>query len=117
MKNSPWLPWDAIPRVADYISDPSAPQTSVSTLSGLIAVDFASILLYVVCCGQMGAVSRICKALKFSGKLLTYAGTKDKRAVTSQWCTVKQKSVEELRKFNRPLGTFQARIRNAGMVP
>lgn len=56
---------------------------------------------------QMGAVSRMCKYFHVPGKVLGYAGTKDKRAVTSQWCTVKRKTIEELRNFNRPLGSFQ----------
>lgn len=55
----------------------------------------------------MGAVSRMCKHLRFSSKVVGYAGTKDKRGVTAQWCTVKRKSIEELRSFNRPLGAFQ----------
>lgn len=49
----------------------------------------------------------MCKHLRFSSKVVGYAGTKDKRGVTSQWCTVKRKSIEELRTFNRPLGAFQ----------
>lgn len=56
---------------------------------------------------KMGAVSRLCKHFRFSGKNVGYAGTKDKRGVTSQWCTVKRKKIEELRTFNRPLGAFQ----------
>ena len=47
------------------------------------------------------------KHFRFSGKIVGYAGTKDKRGVTSQWCTVKRKTIEELRTFNRPLGSFQ----------
>ncbi|CAM9509268.1 unnamed protein product [Discosporangium mesarthrocarpum] len=42
--------------------------------------------------------------MRIPNKLLTYAGTKDKRAVTSQWCTVKRRGKEELQAFNRPLG-------------
>ena len=49
----------------------------------------------------------MCKHFRFSGKIVGYAGTKDKRGVTSQWCTVKKKSIEELRTFNRPLGAHQ----------
>lgn len=49
----------------------------------------------------------MCKHLRFSGKLVGYAGTKDKRGVTSQWCTVKRKAIEDLRTFNRPLGAHQ----------
>lgn len=58
----------------------------------------------------MGAVSRICKNFRFPSKIVGYAGTKDKRGVTSQWCTVKKKSIEELRTFNRPLGSFHVRV-------
>lgn len=59
----------------------------------------------------MGAVSRMSKHFRFSGKIVGYAGTKDKRGVTSQWCTVKRKTIEELRTFNRPLGSFQVSCR------
>lgn len=47
------------------------------------------------------------KHFRFSNKIVGYAGTKDKRGVTAQWCTVKKKSIEELRTFNRPLGAHQ----------
>lgn len=57
----------------------------------------------------MGAVSRMSKHFRFSGKIVGYAGTKDKRGVTAQWCTVRKKSIEELRTFNRPLGAHQVR--------
>ena len=60
---------------------------------------------------QMGAVARMSKHFRFSGKIVGYAGTKDKRGVTSQWCTVKRKTIEELRTFNRPLGSFQVSCR------
>lgn len=68
-----------------------------------ICVYHVTFVFYV----QMGAVTRMCKHLRFSSKVVGYAGTKDKRGVTSQWCTVKRKSIEELRSFNRPLGAFQ----------
>lgn len=54
----------------------------------------------------MSAVSRLCKYLKIPTKVLGYAGTKDKRAITAQWCTAKRKTQEEVMAFNRPLGSF-----------
>ncbi|CAM9851642.1 unnamed protein product [Ectocarpus sp. 6 AP-2014] len=69
--------------------------------------EFCRFVLYKENSDTMGAVSRICKHLRFSSKVVGYAGTKDKRGVTAQWCTVKRKSIEELRSFNRPLGAFQ----------
>ncbi|CAN0520914.1 unnamed protein product, partial [Ectocarpus sp. 12 AP-2014] len=69
--------------------------------------EFCRFVLYKENNDTMGAVSRICKHLRFSSKVVGYAGTKDKRGVTAQWCTVKRKSIEELRSFNRPLGAFQ----------
>ncbi|CAM9677210.1 unnamed protein product [Ectocarpus fasciculatus] len=69
--------------------------------------EFCRFVLYKENNDTMGAVSRMCKHLRFSSKVVGYAGTKDKRGVTAQWCTVKRKSIEELRSFNRPLGAFQ----------
>ncbi|CAM9768313.1 unnamed protein product, partial [Hapterophycus canaliculatus] len=68
--------------------------------------EYCRFVLYKENSDTMGAVSRFCKHFRFPSKIVGYAGTKDKRGVTSQWCTVRKKSIEELRTFNRPLGSF-----------
>eukprot|EP00752_Nemacystus_decipiens_P003898 g3578.t3 len=69
--------------------------------------EYCRFVLYKENSDTMGAVSRMSKHFRFSGRIVGYAGTKDKRGVTSQWCTVRKKSIEELRTFNRPLGAHQ----------
>ncbi|CAM9658362.1 unnamed protein product [Chrysoparadoxa australica] len=44
----------------------------------------------------MRSAGKLCKALSLKRGFLSYAGTKDKRGVTSQWCTIYKKSIEQV---------------------
>ena len=46
---------------------------------------------------------------------LGYAGTKDKRACTTQWCTVYRRRAEELASLNRFFNDSAARADERGM--
>lgn len=59
----------------------------------------------------MEAAMRIAEALRMKPSMLTYAGTKDRRAITSQWFSIKKVEPEILaakckRLYNISIGNF-----------
>lgn len=53
----------------------------------------------------MNAINTIAKTLRIKATKISYSGTKDKRAITVQWCTVHRKRPYELMRLNQ-LQTF-----------
>ena len=69
--------------------------------------------------GTMDAVAALARLLKRRAKDVGYAGTKDKRAVTTQWCTCARLSRERLAQLNRaggPLDRMGVRVGNCAYV-
>ena len=61
----------------------------------------------------MSAVNTIAKHLKIKPQSILYAGTKDKRAVTAQWCSVyKKRSAKRSRSFSLIYGIFSRQTPN-----
>lgn len=82
--------------------------------------DFLQFVLYKRNLETNSVMSQLAKAMGVNVSAFSYAGTKDKRGLTTQFCTIYRGSMERLEMLNRAgreLETFNFVVGNAAYVP
>ncbi|KAF1329839.1 tRNA pseudouridine synthase d, partial [Globisporangium splendens] len=82
--------------------------------------DYLQFVLYKRNMETNSVMSQLAKAMNVNVSAFSYAGTKDKRGITTQLCTIYRGSVERLEMLNRTgrdLETFNFLVGNAKYVP
>lgn len=82
--------------------------------------DFLQFVLYKRNLETNSVMSQLAKAMGVNVSAFSYAGTKDKRGITTQFCTLYRGSMERLEMLNRAgrdLETFNFVVGNAAYVP